>query len=299
MGILETNLHLMAIENKRYPVHGKVLVLGQQAVYASVPRVMQILHLHGVNSSQQALPPNFDTKNKIPMWAGTWCGENYTNCQTVMKLLGAEKTEVCDISSYEGADLVFDLGLPVKKGLVGKYDTIVDSGTLEHIFDLLRAIENVNSMLKVGGTLILASPASKAINHGFYSISPIFYYDYLSVHGYDQITIYLVRRGENMAHSAQVYELKHDAVANSIPSVFGFSDVVVFAKKSKQAKPPRAIVQTLFANMHKKKDVSRYSELTKTARPLVQRFRGLIPNFIFSIYNALHCREYFSYVGKF
>ncbi|GAH05421.1 unnamed protein product, partial [marine sediment metagenome] len=44
MGILVTHLHLLAMEQDKYPIKGDVLTLGQQAVYETLEGVKNIFH---------------------------------------------------------------------------------------------------------------------------------------------------------------------------------------------------------------------------------------------------------------
>ena len=90
----------------------------------------------------------------------------------VLRALGFEKVDVLDISSYEGANVIQDLNCPVPTRLHERYDLIVDGGTLEHVFNFPMAIENVMRMVKVGGDVLLISPANNYCGHGFYQISP-------------------------------------------------------------------------------------------------------------------------------
>jgi len=250
--------------------------------------------------TKQKLPDGFDARNKIPTWNdGSWCGKNYINCQALMRLLGAEKTEACDISDYEGAEHIFDLGLPLPKQYKNRFDTILDVGTLEHIFDIPQALENINDMLKAGGTLVMASPMSKAANHGFYSISPTLYHDYLIENGYADIRLYVLGHDGNIGGTARAYEVMPEAIAEPFPASFELDEVMLFAKKGTETTHKRAIVQTVYKQLHAKKDVFRYSRLTQTIRPLVQQYRHLIPGFLYGIYGKLHFKKSLKYMGRF
>ena len=49
---------------------------------------------------------------------------------------------------------------------------MIESGSLEHIFNFPVAITNLAGMLKVGGTLFVTTPANNLMGHGFYQFSP-------------------------------------------------------------------------------------------------------------------------------
>jgi 2-polyprenyl-3-methyl-5-hydroxy-6-metoxy-1,4-benzoquinol methylase len=66
--------------------------------------------------------------------------------------------EAVDNSGYEGAALVHDLNRPIPKGWEERYDTIVDGGTLEHVFNFPQALANCMRMVRTGGRLFLFTP---------------------------------------------------------------------------------------------------------------------------------------------
>ena len=86
--------------------------------------------------------------------------------------LGVNNCSILDISSYQGAGIVHDLNLPVSETLHGQFDSIIDSGSLEHIFNFPVAISNLMRMLKVGGSIFITTPANNLCGHGFYQFSP-------------------------------------------------------------------------------------------------------------------------------
>ncbi len=70
------------------------------------------------------------------------------------------------------ADLVYDLNQPIPKKEYEKYQTLVDLGTLEHVFDTRQCLENCLRMVKVGGLYCLATPVKGYFKHGFHTFSP-------------------------------------------------------------------------------------------------------------------------------
>jgi hypothetical protein len=94
--------------------------------------------------------------------------------------LGAETVESIDYSNYEQASIIHDLNLPIDENLKEKFSTVVDGGTLEHIFNYPVAIKNCMEMVKIGGHLILMTPANNYFGHGFYQFSPELFFSLLS-----------------------------------------------------------------------------------------------------------------------
>lgn len=97
-----------------------------------------------------------------------------------LKELGAKNIESMDISKEEGATIIHDLNKPISSELYNKFDIVLDSGTLEHIFDVKQAICNYIKMVNIGGKLILNLPTNNFMGHGFYQFSPEFFNTILS-----------------------------------------------------------------------------------------------------------------------
>jgi hypothetical protein len=189
VGMLKPHLHMICMEHQTQPViNGDVLTLGQQAVYSTLQDVRLIMGQYRIRPKD--LPEGFNTSNRIPGWKGTSYDRN-TNAQTVLTLLGADSVTVTDISAYESPDLLLDLNLPVPSELYDRFDTIVDIGTLEHVFNIAVALENIRKMVRQSGHVVMINPASNFIDHGFYSFSPTLLYDYFNANGFSTVACYL------------------------------------------------------------------------------------------------------------
>jgi hypothetical protein len=77
-----------------------------------------------------------------------------------------------DVSSYEDATVVHDLNTPIAADLEQRFDAVIDSGTLEHIFNVPVALASLMRMTKVGGRVVSANPANNLCGHGFFQFSP-------------------------------------------------------------------------------------------------------------------------------
>ena len=187
MGITKQHIHVFCMEQARHSViRGDVLTLGQQTVFATQAQVESIIARYK-QIDPKPLPAGFDTAMKI---AGGV--PNSTNADTVLTLLGAESVYVTDVSAYESPDFVFDLNEPVDPVYHERFDTVLDVGTLEHVFDTAVALDSIRRMVKPGGSVVLVNPSSNVMDHGFYSISPTLYWDYFSANGFSDMCCYLI-----------------------------------------------------------------------------------------------------------
>jgi SAM-dependent methyltransferase len=103
-------------------------------------------------------------------------GPEYTNDSYCERLLidyfGASSVDSIDNSSFEKASVIHDLNRPVPSELCRLYDTVIDAGTSEHIYDVTEALKNCSRLLKPGGQIIHIVPANNFCGHGFWQFSP-------------------------------------------------------------------------------------------------------------------------------
>lgn len=98
--------------------------------------------------------------------------------ETFFRKLGFDRVESMDVSAFEGASIIQDLTADLDPSLMERFDVVYDGGTCEHIFNLPKAYENIDKILKPGGVLIGHSPCNNWINHSFYQINPEMVYGY-------------------------------------------------------------------------------------------------------------------------
>lgn len=110
---------------------------------------------------------------KIGEWHG-WQGKIYET-DPVLRDLGFRPVYL-DIAVIRGPEQIHDLNEPLPDDLHGRFDTVFDGGTLEHILNIGQALKNCHMALKPDGYVLHVNPVSQ-INHGFYCVSPGFYRD--------------------------------------------------------------------------------------------------------------------------
>jgi len=236
MGILKPHIHILCMEQKKHPIiKGDVLTLGQQAVYSTISDVKTILTLYNVQLKE--LPSGFNTATKIPHWKGTPHYGKYTNAQSLFTMLGADNVYVTDVSTYEDPDFIINLNDPVEDSYYEKFDTIVDVGTMEHIFDISIALDNISKMLKRGGNVVMILPCSNCIDHGFYSFSPTLFFDYFGANGFSNMSCYL-REGSPYNCEKKGRLFRYNYVGKEIPLISCQAIEVAFlATKNKKYNP--------------------------------------------------------------
>jgi len=150
--------------------YGKLLTLSRYALMFNEGYFERICQAGGWNIINTS---NYET------------GEGF-NTEVVFSALGFEQLDSMDYSEYEGANIIHDLNnTNIPKELNGKYDFILDCGTIEHVFHFGNVMENIFKMLKVGGTFIFNQPTFYGLNHGYYNFSPCLYYEYFKANNYE------------------------------------------------------------------------------------------------------------------
>lgn len=135
----------------------RTLTLGRLNYYLSVQETKQLLRWARIDPAR--------------------CGklldyESSRYSEAFFETLGAREVDSLDASSFEGATIVHDLNLPVPDALKGQFDCVCDAGTIEHVMNFPVVIRNAMELTKVGGHLILGTPANNFCGHGFYQFSP-------------------------------------------------------------------------------------------------------------------------------
>ncbi|MGE3190022.1 MAG: class I SAM-dependent methyltransferase, partial [Vicinamibacterales bacterium] len=161
MGFVRANTIPLLKEHKRKPFAGPVLCLGAPDVYFTWQSLLGMAATVGATLDL--------TVPVVPSPRPDFQGTNYIDGRTLLGSLGFESIEVLDVSAFEGAGIIHDLNSEsVPADLHGRFDLIIDHGTLEHVFHVPNALRALFTMLKVGGRLVHSSPTSNLVDHGFY-----------------------------------------------------------------------------------------------------------------------------------
>lgn len=123
-------------------------------------------------------------------WAGTSRG-TYAEPMLRQKF-GASTVDSIDNSSYEGATIVADFNQPVPDDLAGRYDTVLDFGCTEHVFDVAQSLRNIARLCKSGSRILHAVPSNGFCGHGFYQFSPELFFSWYSAdNGFKDTEVFL------------------------------------------------------------------------------------------------------------
>ncbi len=178
MGMAAPALRFLIREHQSEPLRPPVLTLGRQTVLATRSQVLRLF-------AEEKLEPQ-----------GSVAGDPSAPCsdQQFFQWLGLPELLALDVNDFEGATLIADLNSPVPPELHQRFGTIIDGGTLEHIFDIREGLRNVVRMLRTEGRVLHMSPSNNYCNHGFYQFSPTLFFDYYLANDLVDVRGYLVEQ---------------------------------------------------------------------------------------------------------
>jgi hypothetical protein len=61
---------------------------------------------------------------------------------------------------------------PLPAALTGQFRTVLDIGSIEHVFDTRQCLANLFALVPLGGSLMIHTPVHGFFDHGFHTFSP-------------------------------------------------------------------------------------------------------------------------------
>ena len=177
MGIDIQSLKLLRIAHDNFGDFKETLTIGRQ----------------GNHSPKWAIQSLLNAKNYKPDKDVNYMDTSEFSDSLFSEYLGSSIVDSLDASSYENANIIHDLNLPIDETVISKkYDTIFDGGTLEHVYNIPQAFFNLSKLCKVGGQILHVLPANNQCGHGFWQMSPdLFFSLYSEKNGYKDTEVFL------------------------------------------------------------------------------------------------------------
>jgi len=166
MGLARTAIKLIAETVRDHKIGGRALLIGKQDVWGSESEIVRWLGDCGMTPApcevRISLKPEFRRLNFI-------------QDVSLFELMGFKRVVTLDNSDYEGAEILCDLNRPVSDGFLektGRFDLVIESGCLEHIFNVPQVLKNLFHLTADRGVAVHIAPSSNYVDHGFYMFSP-------------------------------------------------------------------------------------------------------------------------------
>jgi SAM-dependent methyltransferase len=155
----------------------------------------------------------------------------------LLREFGATSVESIDYSDFEGATYIGDLNEPLD--LEKEFDTILDFGTTEHVFNVPQAFKNCIRLCKLGGKILHSVPSNGECGHGFWQMSPeLFFRLYSGNNGFTNTQVLIADlMDERYWWEARPPKPGHRLLANSITTTY------VLVRTTKIADLPLTVTQ--------------------------------------------------------
>lgn len=281
MGISATSAEFILQAHAAGVSFRDTLTLGRQSLSVNDTVMKRLLKRYGLSGLEKAPARGDAPAQSHPRFADAF-----------FQALGAGRIDSMDADAYQESTLVHDMNLPIPPGLHRQYDCVVDGGTLEHIFAFPTAIRNCMEMVRVGGHLILLTPANNFFGHGFYQFSPELFFRVLSPENGFRVERMVAIETEALDHQAwggvasyeehsRPYSVLDPAVTGKRGALQNSRPVLLYVQARRQAAVP------IFAKAPQQSDyVTLWHESGQGLSPqspaglmkaLRERLKGIVP----------------------
>lgn len=240
-----------------------MLELARSMVYFGPRQLERWAAAHGAHPVPGVEP----TLSHLPHLAA----KGFIDDRYFFRRLGFDEVVSCDVSDYEGVDVVADLNLELPAELVGRFDVVFEAGTAQHVFDLPSVLSNVHRALKVGGRAVVGMACSNNhVDHGFYMFSPTVFYDYFAANRWQIDSFYFFEflpywfDGVLYSPPWRIYRYQPGCLDHLSYGGYGSAQMAIFcvATRTAETTGDRTPQQGYYQRMWEDADLSRLAERT-------------------------------------
>jgi len=196
---------------------GKAVTLGRLSLF---------LHASDIRALRSATGSDPMAQN----WLDKYKWGNYAD-SFFRDVLIFDSIDSIDLSEYESATILHDIGEPLSHELEAKFDLAFDGGTLEHVFNFPVAIANLMKLVRLGGIVYSNNPANNLCGHGFYQFSPeLMYRVFSAANGYELLFVRVAKAryvSVELSTSHSTYNVKDPAEVGHRVNLVTSSPVVI------------------------------------------------------------------------
>jgi hypothetical protein len=111
-------------------------------------------------------------------------GFDYKDAGQLLAARGLTDVVTLDLFDHR-ADLRYDLNMPVAETEHERYGTVVDIGSVEHVFDTRQCLESCMRMVRPGGHYFVVTAVRGYLRHGFHTFHPELLEQALTINGFE------------------------------------------------------------------------------------------------------------------
>jgi len=124
-----------------------------------------------------------DDAEDIRKWHSAAGLDRVADTYSFFSALG-HRLDCIDYKPVRGGEIVHNLNERLPEALRGQYDIAIDTGTVEHCFNVAEAQRSTADLVRAGGCVIQGIGLNY-YNHGFYNFSPTFVKDFFGQNGFE------------------------------------------------------------------------------------------------------------------
>jgi hypothetical protein len=308
-------LRMLLRTQDRYKLAGDILTLGVADVHGTYEEMEQILRQDGF-PYRPVEPQNrkISLTKRQSEFSLLFGHAKFMHQNDLFRMLGFQRIESMDAFDNEAPTYVQDLNNPIPESLHGKFDAVLDFGTLDHVYDMRMAVANIVNMLKVGGVVVIYDAMIGWHNQSLYNFQPPFFFDTFRAYGFADMELfihYYPKYGHGRKSRTEWREFQYNDEIN-FRKPFHYTACYFTARKQKQidadkflmgyyvdhhaqssgrqSAPPALAEQPSF--------IDSTPAFVKRAYPFLARFFRYVPNFMrvllidYVIFKIANARKY-------
>jgi SAM-dependent methyltransferase len=282
--------------HERYKLAGDILTLGVADVHGTYEEMEQVIREEGfpyipVEPQNRRLSLTKRQREFSLLFGHS----QFMHQDDLFKMLGFRRIESMDAFDNESPTYLHDLNTPVPAELHGKFDAVLDLGTLDHVFDMRAAIASIVKLLKVGGVVMIYDAMIGWHNQTFYNFQPPFFFDTFRAYGFSDMELYIhyyPKYGHGRKSRTEWREFQYNDEIN-FRKAFHYTACYFTARKRKQVDVDK-FLQGYYIEHH-----ASHPERNPEFQELARRpsFIGSAPKVIQRAYPFL--AQFFRYVPNF
>ena len=273
MGLFPSSVKLLLKLHKNRKFAGPVCCLGNQEIWATYEDLEAIFN---------EMECEYQRPTRVVLHTSGMFRQNpglkeitarFVHARVFFEMLGVQEYVDIDKFDWDEPVLQHDLNLPVPAELHDRFNLVLDGGAAEHVFDVRQVMANMVAMTRVGGSVVHI--ASLRPDHGFYSFSPCFFFDFYKTNGFDECVCYvlLIDQQDILTEYAKPKRYFEYRYGSPVAEVIGAAEeaLVFFAARKREALPSLCIpTQGVYGE----------AALNKSTSAVSSRFDSLVPQAI-------------------
>ena len=197
MAITRHLAELVLAEHKHRRISGEVLLLGRQLVVMTPDEAQALVEKVGLPVRPTAAIDYDKTPHPF--------GKKLISDASFFSLFTDADVRACDVSDYEGAEIIFSLSDEVPAHLLKRFDFIYNGSVLDNVFDPAACIRNASRMLKPDGSIFNYEGSAHAAP-AYLKFSPDWFFDYYAYNAFADCQTYIVTYGDVHRDPWEVYQ---------------------------------------------------------------------------------------------